>query len=69
VDQASACIFPNGDPSCGLYGGPYPSVSGGVAAMLPGTRVRIRAGSYPELPALNKNGRFEAENGAVRIGP
>lgn len=69
VDQASACAFPNGESSCGLFRGPYPTVGSGVAAMLPGTRVQIRAGTYTEFPLLNKNGVFSAENGSVRIGP
>ncbi|MGE5178380.1 MAG: M4 family metallopeptidase [Bacteroidota bacterium] len=69
VDQAAGCIFPNGESSCGLYGGPYPTVGGGVAGALPGTRIHIRTGNYPEALLLNQNGRFEAEYGAVRIGP
>jgi len=69
VDGGTACIFPNGAPSCSFFSAPFPTVLFGQSAAHPGDILHVRTGSYPGAHTLTKPLTLRAEGGVVTIGP
>jgi hypothetical protein len=69
VDRNNGCLAPIGSSACvGNFGGPYPTVAGGIASARAGDIVLIRPGHYNEPMTLNKAITLRATRGDALLG-
>ena len=70
VDRANSCLQPAGGSGCTSFGfgGPLPSVTGGISAAAAGDIVMVRAGNYNERTTFTKPVTLRATRGDVSIG-
>ena len=68
VDHNNGCLLPNGDRTCGIFGGPFTQVADGVNSAFPGAVVLIRTGNTNERITINKRLLLGATRGWVTIG-
>ena len=70
VDRANSCLQPAGGSGCTIFdfGGPLPSVTGGINAATAGDIVLIRSGNYNERTTFTKPVTLRATRGVVSVG-
>jgi hypothetical protein len=61
-------LLPNGQKTCTIFLGPYPTVQQGVDAVCAGDRLWIRAGSYDETVIFDRFVTVRSYEGAAVIG-
>jgi hypothetical protein len=68
VDRNNGCISPNGDRTCGIFGGPFTRVADAVSVANAGNVVLIRPGTYPENITITKRLFLSSTRGPTTIG-
>lgn len=68
VDKTSACLFPSGNQSCGVFTGPWKTLAQGVSGIPVGNTLMMHGANYNEPMTIRKIMTIRNYSGTVNLG-